>query len=58
MEEELTGLRRRYAHLREPSHLTNPDHLVPSSSPSGPPLTLAPHYASGRPRHRRTARYA
>ncbi|HXO54601.1 MAG TPA: hypothetical protein VN888_27055 [Mycobacterium sp.] len=34
-------------------HSTNPDHLVPSGPPSGPPLRIAARYAAaGRPRPR------
>ena len=53
--EELTGLRRRYAHLHTPTHLTNPDHLVWQREPStagsgGPRLQVAERYSAGRPK--------
>jgi hypothetical protein len=51
MENDLAGLNRRYAHLHTPKHLTNPDHYEPWRGTPGPPLTLAPRYADGRPRH-------
>jgi hypothetical protein len=35
---------------REHHRSTNPDHLIPSTSPSGPPLRIADRYATGRPR--------
>ena len=57
--EELTGLRRRYAHLHTPTHLTNPDHLVwqrePSTAESGEPrLHVAARFSGtpeGQPEH-------
>ena len=51
--EELTGLRRRYAHLHTPKHLTNPDHLAWRAEPStassgGPRLQIAARYSAGK----------
>jgi hypothetical protein len=40
----------RYEYTPYRRNSTNPDHLVPSSSPSGPPLMLAPRYVAGRTR--------
>ncbi len=43
----------RYEYRKVLMHSTNPDHLVPSRVPSGPPLPIAAGYAAGRPRPRR-----
>jgi hypothetical protein len=39
----------RYAYGKRLGHTTNPDHLVPSPPPTGPPLPLAPRHIDGRP---------
>jgi hypothetical protein len=53
--EELTALRRRYAHLHTPTHLTNPDHLVWQREPStaesgGSRLHVTAQDSAGRPK--------
>jgi hypothetical protein len=40
----------RYAYRKAVIHTTNPDHLVSSASPTGPPLAVASQYVSGRPK--------
>jgi len=42
----------RYKYQKVLMHSTNPDHLVPSRPPNGPPLRIAAEYAAGRPRPR------
>ena len=42
----------RYEYRKVLMHSTNPDHLVPSRPPCGPPLRIAAEYAAGRPRRR------
>jgi hypothetical protein len=46
---ELTGLKRRYAHLHTPKHLINPAHLETTKSVSGGgTLPMAERYSAGR----------
>jgi hypothetical protein len=40
----------RYEYTPHRRNSTNPDHLVPSTPPTGPPLRIADRYAAGRPR--------